>query len=1112
MGILKHFHLRPRQGDMVRCRLLPVLFAMLCAAGAANAATRQAISPAGVFFDISGRFEKKPIACQLMRNGSFQAGFVTTERRKRYWNSISALIKQRRSQRRPVTQISREHQKLNRSCEQRARTVCKPKMNAQSVAVLESTPLLFTPTVTNRCRLALQLSIIDSPERGILAVEGGGYSYTPNSHSMVTDTAQVQVSNSKGSSGSQTLTFTFQQRAAQFAGDKNSLQPYRDTLTKAEVDSLLGRVGMGGNPQLREMRSLSAIVDALLDNTESPATAQYLRNFEASRIGRLNASGDTTIRWFSWDLPAINMQALRYGAPLRTWMGYNFWMNHFATDIYQQSNGGNSEAMIDHIMFLRNYGTRSFETLLKGMTSKLLLNTFLNSFDNTNAAPNENFPREMLELFTAGVVDPISGEQNYTEADVESVTKIFAGMYWQGAGLGYRPIPGNAPLATPRILEASDDDSPVFSTQVVDPVTARYCERKTPNRIQIRWPIYQGWGSHVRIFRAPLGSTTFAQIAEVPVWDAEFHDHVAYTAGQVPNTTINCPRPHVGAAPVPGQVYQYKIQFIRRHDTTGAVVNQGLESGIETGYFAGGAGTPAIPANQAASNNLSDRIRISWSASQGATSYRIVRAAYDRNWEDTIIAEVPAGTLSYDDFSVLPNEHYMYYVRAINGSNRLLSPHPVRLVVYQPTTFVNGIAPQPDPPNLRSVQFVRASTNNQGSITVDWDPVPGAAGYRVFQFHVWRELFIRAVNVYGATTYVDSTTAPGEQIWYTVVPFDAAGQLAVDPGGAAQRDDRYLERVVVRNAQNQVIADDLKVPRIFFLDWMPDNHPNVGGRILGPNGNGDSYSVFGQIVTERIAWEPVRQQTKSFLDHLLYNWPATSRNIAAKLFASTVHREINEQLVNQIARKLVAERYDLNSTLRMLLMSSASFSPEANGTCIMNPTEALTTFLRRSDLPVTRQQTLNKMYSALESAGHETAKPPSVFGFRNCGVVRSGVVNTGSDWLTSAQPYVSLGNGFSDLIKQMTDPRSTNGEEINLLVHFVPSTGILTAQDVVDRIADKLGITVSPAQRDTLVDYLNRRADGQLVPWRQSLSTAEHNSRLSGLIRLMVMSPAFLSK
>lgn len=97
-----------------------------------------------------------------------------------------------------------------------------------------------------------------------------------------------------------------------------------------------------------------------------------------------------------------------------------FWHNHFATADYKVDN---PRLMWRQNQMLRRNALGSFRTLLKGVAVDPAMLIWLDGGLNKKEQPNENFGRELLELFTLGV----SG--GYSEADVKEASRTFTG--WQ---------------------------------------------------------------------------------------------------------------------------------------------------------------------------------------------------------------------------------------------------------------------------------------------------------------------------------------------------------------------------------------------------------------------------------------------------------------------------------------------------------------------------------------------------------------------------------------------------------------------------------------------------------------------------------------------------------
>ncbi|HNR18571.1 MAG TPA: DUF1800 domain-containing protein [Bacteroidia bacterium] len=100
-------------------------------------------------------------------------------------------------------------------------------------------------------------------------------------------------------------------------------------------------------------------------------------------------------------------------AQLREKMTY-FWHNHFAT------NTPFAYLMQEQNNLLRTHALGNFKGMLLAVAKDPAMLIYLNNQQNKKAHPNENFARELLELFTLG-------EGNYTETDVKEAARAFTG-------------------------------------------------------------------------------------------------------------------------------------------------------------------------------------------------------------------------------------------------------------------------------------------------------------------------------------------------------------------------------------------------------------------------------------------------------------------------------------------------------------------------------------------------------------------------------------------------------------------------------------------------------------------------------------------------------------
>ena len=94
-----------------------------------------------------------------------------------------------------------------------------------------------------------------------------------------------------------------------------------------------------------------------------------------------------------------------------------FWHNHFATS---QQKVRSANLMYRQNVMLRRYSTGNFGALLREVSKDPAMLIYLDGAQNRKGAPNENFAREVMELFTLG-------EGHYSEQDIKEVARAFTG-------------------------------------------------------------------------------------------------------------------------------------------------------------------------------------------------------------------------------------------------------------------------------------------------------------------------------------------------------------------------------------------------------------------------------------------------------------------------------------------------------------------------------------------------------------------------------------------------------------------------------------------------------------------------------------------------------------
>ncbi len=98
-----------------------------------------------------------------------------------------------------------------------------------------------------------------------------------------------------------------------------------------------------------------------------------------------------------------------------------FWHNHFGINT---TSSIDARANYHYINKLQAFALGNFKTLIKEITADPLMLHFLNGFQNEAFAPDENYARELMELFTLGK----GPESKYTEDDVKAAAKVLTGF------------------------------------------------------------------------------------------------------------------------------------------------------------------------------------------------------------------------------------------------------------------------------------------------------------------------------------------------------------------------------------------------------------------------------------------------------------------------------------------------------------------------------------------------------------------------------------------------------------------------------------------------------------------------------------------------------------
>ena len=145
-----------------------------------------------------------------------------------------------------------------------------------------------------------------------------------------------------------------------------------------------------------------------------------------------------------------------------------FWHGHFATT--EEKVRDYRKLQIQNEL-LRQHATGKFRDLMVAVAKDPAMLAFLDAGVNLKGAPNENFAREIMELFTMGV-------GNYSEQDIKEAARAFTGWNYQGLNFVINPSQHDDGLKTVLNQTGRFNGEQVIDILLAQPVTAEYIAGK----------------------------------------------------------------------------------------------------------------------------------------------------------------------------------------------------------------------------------------------------------------------------------------------------------------------------------------------------------------------------------------------------------------------------------------------------------------------------------------------------------------------------------------------------------------------------------------------------------------------------------------------------------
>lgn len=192
---------------------------------------------------------------------------------------------------------------------------------------------------------------------------------------------------------------------------------------RREAAHLLRRAAF--SPSEAEVRravddGLEAVVARLID---TPVEADTARHRDLDSTGAAVAARNDIEQLAAWWLLRMSHTA----RPLHARMAV-FWHNHFATSNVKVNS---PPMMLRQLRTIEACALGRFDELLLSMSRDPAMIVWLDGDSNRKGKPNENYARELFELFSLG-------PGNYTELDIREAARAFSGWHQQAGTFQFK--------------------------------------------------------------------------------------------------------------------------------------------------------------------------------------------------------------------------------------------------------------------------------------------------------------------------------------------------------------------------------------------------------------------------------------------------------------------------------------------------------------------------------------------------------------------------------------------------------------------------------------------------------------------------------------------------
>jgi len=236
-----------------------------------------------------------------------------------------------------------------------------------------------------------------------------------------------------------------------------------DPFDRRKAAHLLRRAGFGAAPEAID-RAVALGIEQTVESLFDEATEEehaFQKTYTAINGPLMNFDEIEHERaWWVYRMVTSR-------APLREKLTL-FWHGHFATGSEKVDN---SRLMHQQIETIRGHAWGNFRELTLAIARDPAMVVWLDGESNTKEHPNENFARELMELFTCGI-------GHYTESDVREAARAFTGWHRSHAEFVFNAAEHDD--GRKRFLGKSGrfDGSDIIDVLIQQPATLHFLARK----------------------------------------------------------------------------------------------------------------------------------------------------------------------------------------------------------------------------------------------------------------------------------------------------------------------------------------------------------------------------------------------------------------------------------------------------------------------------------------------------------------------------------------------------------------------------------------------------------------------------------------------------------